>query len=303
MTGIATITLEGVVDTHVHVGPSPFERPWDDTETARDAAAKGMHGLVLKSHFESTASRAYHTRREVPEIKVFGGIVLNRYIGGINPVAVEVALIMGAKMVWMPTIDSAHHVDVYGSTATYQLQGEHLGARMTTEGRHLVSKEGLSILDRKGNLKEEVTAIVDLVAEYGATISTCHLYQKEILLLVKYAQRAGAQVLITHPYQLLPDLTLEDLQGLVKLGATIEFTAATCFPPDLRPERSVEYVKESIESLGVENVVIASDGGSSLYGPPTAVLRMFLQWLESLGVGLDALRMMVVENPKKLLQI
>lgn len=34
---------------------------------------------------------------------MFGGITLNRQVGGINPYAVESALKLGGKVVWLPT--------------------------------------------------------------------------------------------------------------------------------------------------------------------------------------------------------
>ena len=40
--------------------------------------------LVLKNHYESTAALAYVVGREVPGIEIFGGIDLNRAVGGLN---------------------------------------------------------------------------------------------------------------------------------------------------------------------------------------------------------------------------
>jgi hypothetical protein len=303
MREVTSVSLENAIDTHVHVGPSPFERPWDDTETARMAAAKSMQAILLKSHFESTVSRAYHAAKAVPDIKVFGGIVLNRYVGGFNPAAVEVALVMGGKEVWMPSIDSAHHAKVYGSTGTYQLKGVDTGARMARTTKHTAAEEGLSILKEDKSLKDEVKEIVELVAQYDAIVGTCHLFREEIFKLVEYARTIGAKALITHPYQLLPDLTLDDLRELVQLGAVIEFAAATTFGPASRPERTFQFVKESIDIIGAEHVIIVSDAGSSLTPPPPATLRMFGQWLQSLGVEMEDLHTMMVENPKRLLNL
>ena len=48
-----------------------------------------MRGIVLKNHFDPTATLAYTVRRQVPGFETFGGIVLNRTVGGINARAVE----------------------------------------------------------------------------------------------------------------------------------------------------------------------------------------------------------------------
>ncbi len=74
---------------HTHTHPDVFGRNIDDVDLARIAKARGMRGVVLKNHISETASRAALAMKEVPGIEVFGGIVLNKAVGGINPDAVE----------------------------------------------------------------------------------------------------------------------------------------------------------------------------------------------------------------------
>src|SRR5262249_44497603 len=105
--------LAGAIDIHVHQVPD--SEPWrmDAIEIAREAKARGMRGVVLKSHWEPTATIAYLVRKEVPGIEVFGGICLSRAVGGINPVAVEeMAKITGGygRIVWMPTSDAENAI-------------------------------------------------------------------------------------------------------------------------------------------------------------------------------------------------
>jgi hypothetical protein len=104
--GQSEISLTGVIDTRVHSGPDSAGRSIDADDLARIARDKSMRGLVLKNHFESTAALAYMVRKEVPGIEVFGGIVLNRSVGGINLEAVKHMLLMKGgygRVVWMPT--------------------------------------------------------------------------------------------------------------------------------------------------------------------------------------------------------
>ena len=82
-------TLTGVIDIHAHSDPDSTARSIDAIDLAKMAKARGMRGLVLKNHYESTASLAYIVRKEVPGIEIFGGIDLNLTVGGINPAAVE----------------------------------------------------------------------------------------------------------------------------------------------------------------------------------------------------------------------
>ena len=98
--------LEGSVDLHVHSAPDVDQRRYDDLELAREARRAGMGGILLKSHQFSTVERASLVSRVVDGIQIFGGIVLNETVGGLNPSAVRVALLMGARQVWMPVPQS-----------------------------------------------------------------------------------------------------------------------------------------------------------------------------------------------------
>ena len=104
-----TQMLEGAIDIHVHADPDSRGRFIDAIDVARLARSRGMRAIVLKNHYEPTASLAYITRKEVPGIEVFGGIALDLQVGGINPAAVEnMARVKGGwgRIVWMPTLTS-----------------------------------------------------------------------------------------------------------------------------------------------------------------------------------------------------
>src|SRR5207249_10839457 len=101
--------LGGAIDIHVHCDPDSMPRSIDAVDLARLAKSRGMRALVLKNHFESTASLAYIVRKEVPGIEIFGGIDLNGAVGGINAIAVEhMVNVKGGwgRVVWMPTFDA-----------------------------------------------------------------------------------------------------------------------------------------------------------------------------------------------------
>src|SRR5579863_4862990 len=107
--------LKGIIDTHVHCDPDSAPRSVDCLEAARLAHDAGMRGLLFKNHYEPTVQIAYIISKVVPDIQLFGGIVLNRSVGGINPEAVtQAATFKGGfcKVVWMPTFDAGneeHH--------------------------------------------------------------------------------------------------------------------------------------------------------------------------------------------------
>src|SRR3977135_3024148 len=104
--------LTGAIDIHAHSDPDGTPRSIDAIDLAKLARSRGMRAIVLKNHYEPTASLAYIVRKEVPGIEVFGGISLDLTNGGVNPAAVEwMTKVKGGygRVVWMPTFDSEHN--------------------------------------------------------------------------------------------------------------------------------------------------------------------------------------------------
>ena len=116
------ISLEGAIDIHMHPHPCLFDRLTDDWGVAEGAKSESMRGIVIKCHHESTVSRAQTVTRTLGGIEVYGGIVLNFYVGGLNAGAAEAACKTGGKIVWMPTIDAENHAVAHGSRSVIEEQ-------------------------------------------------------------------------------------------------------------------------------------------------------------------------------------
>ena len=99
-------SLKGFYDLHVHPSPDVKKRKFTDPELAGRLLEAGMQGGGIKKHFSETACRAALLQQQFPQLKVAGGIVLNRPNGGINPYAVENCIALGGKFLWMPTLDA-----------------------------------------------------------------------------------------------------------------------------------------------------------------------------------------------------
>ena len=91
VTDLAWNAIQGAYDLQVHVAPDVIERRIDDVGLAQEFLARGLKGFVLKSHYIPTAERAKVVCRAVPGIQAYGALTLNHSIGGLNPVAVELA--------------------------------------------------------------------------------------------------------------------------------------------------------------------------------------------------------------------
>jgi hypothetical protein len=287
------ISVEGAIDLHIHTHPCLFPRITDDQGMVQASVNAGVAAVMLKSHFESTVSRAYHLNQQFPMIKVFGGIVLNSYVGGFNPTAVEACLKMGGKQVWMPTIDAAHHAEVFGSTGRYDVQ--------TVEGDKPTGS-GITVF-KDGKLLPEIYDILDLVAGYNAILGTSHLSVPEIRAVVVAAKERKVQkVLITHPLFKAPrGLDARVAQELVALGAVAEFGHCTISP--MWAYSTIEATKNAIDIIGPDHCTLMSDAGQRHNPMPCEALRIFAQCLYEKGLPRSALERMMIDNPKQLLDM
>ncbi len=278
------IDIDGAYDLHVHSSPDLFPRIADDARMVADAASKGFAGVVMKNHFEGTASRALLAEQAVSGVKVYGGLVLNRYVGGINPRAVEAALKMGARVIWMPTLDSACHRAAFGFGGGFLAQSS--GLETETEGISL-------LLD--GKLVAEAREIMALIKERRAALATGHVSFEEIRALVDEAVAQGFDKLIlTHPYDKAPGLTLEQVRALAQPQVRIEFVFCSITPNWRFTDAAT--IAHCMNTIGPDRFVISSDGGQAHNPMPADGYRRFVDLLHAEGVAAEDFQVMCREN-------
>ena len=288
------VDLSGAYDLHIHSAPSIYPRLISDEEAAQQAREFGLAGIMLKCHFESTVSRARLVNKLVPEVSTYGGVVLNSFVGGINPRTVETILEQGGKEIWLPTMDSAEHQRIFGSVGSYGL------ASMDAKGEERTSK-GITLLDSSGELTKETRRVIELVRDYKAILGTCHLSRAELRDVVSYAGEIEVKTLITHPFFSVPNLNKKELKELIDLGGIAELLAITAFNLPTHHRPSLHLIKEAIEEIGPSKFVISSDGGQPFNPTPCEALRVYAESLFELGVPSNDLRTMMVENPERML--
>ncbi len=283
------IDLDGAYDLHVHSSPDLFPRIADDAQMVADATAHGFAGVVMKNHFESTASRAQLAARAAGRMKVYGGLVLNRYVGGVNPAAVDVALRMGARIVWMPTLDSACHRAAFGFGGSFDAQSS--GLETTSEGINIV---------RDSVLIEEAREVMALVKERGAALATGHVSFEEVRALVGEAQAQGfRKLIVTHPFDKAPGLTLAQVQALARPDVRIEFVFCSITPR--WAFTTAATIAHCMKTIGPERFVISSDGGQAHNPMPADGYRQFVHALHAEGVAAEDFRVMCRDNGDDLL--
>jgi hypothetical protein len=281
--------LEGAIDLHIHAGPDLFPRDLDESDVAQQAEEIGMRAVLFKSHFTTNADRVYMLRKRFDGIGLYGSVVLNKSVGGINPEAVFAALNLGAVRVEMPTVDSRQHIQKLGRTYPWsKIQ--------------LPETEGITILDEGRNLIPEVRQVAELVAAHDAILATGHLTVPEMFALIEEARDAGVKkILVTHAELDVVSISKEDQMRMADMGAYIEhsFTPCTHLRQRLDPRRIVE----AIEHVGAERCVMSSDMGQPVNPVPREGFRMFVKTMLHLGISQGDVDIMIRENPEKLLGI
>lgn len=286
--------LQGAIDLHVHAMPCIFDRPFDEVELARQARDSGYRALLFKCHHAINADRAYLVRKIVPGIEVFGGVVLNHPVGGINPEAVDAAIGFGAKEVWMPTLHAKNHIEVVG-TPTYPRH-----VRVREAGKPRKDVRGITILNDEGELIPQVHDILGLIADADIILGTSHLSLKEATALIRAARAEGVKkVLVTHPGWEATAWSVEDQAELVEMGAFLEHCFSTCMPYGARydPRR----IAEAIKRVGADRCVMATDFGQWYNPHPVEGMRQFIRVMMRLGIEERDIRVMTQESPAKLL--
>ena len=281
--------LDGAIDLHLHTGPSRLPCRVDFLDAAREAEAAGMRAIVCKPFYFTTMDRAFIAEKSVDKLKVFGGIVLDYGMGGLNPTVVNNAIDEGAKFVWMPLFDSQHTLQSLSQSSLYS--------------NMVSSAKGLEILTPQEDLIPEVREILRIISEKPHVIlETSHLSPRESVKLVAEAKRLGCKnVLVTHPLSPVIGATQEEIRQMAGLGAIINHCVAPCYPNPLRDSLNPRVIADSIRDIGAKYCVLSSDSGN-IHGPsPLEGLRAFCEMMKTAGLSKKEIEIMIKENPAEIL--
>lgn len=280
----------GVIDMHVHSHPDVFGRNMDDIDVAQLAKARGMRGILLKNHVAETASRAALVMKVVPGIEVFGGVVLNKAVGGINPDAVEwMHRTYGGrgKVVWLPTFESDKHVKTLSKPDAV----------------------GLTVAPN-GQVSPQMEAILKIIARENLVLATGHVHPEEILAVVKRGRELGVKnMLVTHGLTNVPGLTMAQAKQVVDMGGVIEvcflqFRAGPNAPLAFLThwtQINAKHVAQAVKELGARGLVISSDLGQSANMTHPDGIEVAIAEMKKEGVSDADIDVMMRKNPARLL--
>ena len=279
--------MKGVIDMHVHTNPDLRLRAYDDFELCDAAVRAGARAIVIKSHLGCTADRAYLVNRYnrlahgENGFTMFGSVTLNRCVGGVNPVAVENALKLGAKVVWLPTQSARRHLEMMG--------------KPTGDAVDVV---------KGGKIVPELIDVFNLIRDHDAVLGTAHISPEDAFTVVEAARKAGVKkIVITHPEWWVVGMSVEDQVRLVRdYGVILE----RCFAQNMGGGKYRSNLPDNLEiirTVGYKNVMVDTDGGQVENPHWEIAMQAYMQYLLDNGIPEEHVRHMTHDLPCRLLGI
>ena len=283
---MSKVSLKGVIDMHVHTNPDLRLRAYDDFEMMEAGIRVGARAIVLKTHQGTTMDRAYLCNRhnkivhgDTNDFTMFGSITLNRVVGGINPKAVETALKLGAKVVWLPTQSARNHLEKNGQDT-----------------------KGCVEVVRDGKIVPEMEDVLRLIKDHNAVLGTAHVSPKEAYVVVEAARNAGVKnLVVTHPEWWVVDMSVEDQIRLVK---DYDVILERCYAQNMgggKYKSNLPSNVEIIKEAGYKNVMVDTDGGQVENPHWELAMEEYMQYLVDHGIPEEHVYYMTRTIPSRLL--
>lgn len=284
---MGNLSLKGIIDMHVHSSPDIRERAYTDFDLMKAAVRVGARAVVLKSHHGTTMNRAYLTNLYNRELngasgnnfEMIGSVTLNYAIGGLNPTAVETAIKMGAKVVWLPTTSSSNHLAKYGKSG---------GIECVVDGK----------------AAEPLRDILTLIRDSGAVLGTGHVSAEEAFVVIEEAKKIGVnKIVVTHPEFWVTEYTLEQqIKAAKEYGAILE----RCFAQPMGGGVYKSNLADNlavIKEVGYEHVMVDTDGGQVENPLWEIALEKYMQYLLDNGIPEEHVYHMTRTIPAGLLDL
>lgn len=284
--------LVGAVDLHCHSGPAAMPRILSHVEAFREAEEAGFKALLYKDHYYLGTPHCAVLKEIYPDsqVELYSGIALNNASGGINPYAVDHAIKLGGKIVWMPTFSAKNHI------ASYQSQSFPKTAKV------MLPPIPLTVLDDNGALIDEAKQILDLIAEGDIILAGGHLHAHELHILFEEGVKRGVKkMLVNHPTYVI-GCSDEDIRQLVSLGAYMEHSICM-FIGGRAKHHDPQDLVHLMEVAGADRTVLGSDLGLTQAPKPVDGYRWIVSDLLDLQVSRSDIKKMISTNASDLLNL
>ena len=286
--------LVDAIDLHCHSGPAAMPRILDHHEALMDCANARFRALLYKDHFYLGVSHAMILEKLCPEtgVKLYSGIALNNASGGINPHAVDHAINIGARIVWMPTLSAANHIEKAATEAK----------SFPKTAKKMLDPIPLSALDANGKLSDATLQVLDLIAEGDIILAGGHLPASELHMVFAEAKARGVKkMLVNHPTYVV-GCTDEDIRQMVRMGVYMEHSICM-FVEGKAHKYGPDKLAHLIEVAGVDHTVLCSDLGLTGSPRPVDGYRQIVRMLLDLQFSAADIRRLIGANAAGLLNL
>ena len=288
--------LRGAYDLHIHTAPDLLPRKLDDMEMARRAAERGMAGFAIKSHYFCTAQRAELVHSAYPNCQVIGSVTLNMAVGGINPIAVEMAARAGARIVWFPTCDAEweHQQAALELDPAKKPFWFKIVSQLQAEGIHTPT---IRLLEN-GRLTPAAEQVLEIIAKHQMILATGHISHEEAFALIRGGREKKVErMIVTHANFPSTFYTIDEQKELARLGAKMEH----CYTTYATGKVDFQVMVEQMRALGPDHVVLGTDLGQKTRPYPDEGMHRFIADLLGAGFSGNEVEKMAKINSRQLL--
>jgi hypothetical protein len=283
--------IRNAYDLHIHIGPEIIPRKYT-AQSLAEAERGNLAGAVLKNHFYPTA--AMFDYKDTKGVELFGSIVLNNSVGGMNSEAVYAASLVSRRplIVWFPTINSEQFL----KSNKYEIAPEWVKEK---DLKLKAAKDVKPVLVTKnGKLLPETKQVIEMIAVVKGVLATGHIAAAESMLVARYARSLHVPVIVTHPIYQHIDMTIAQQKALAAIGCYLEQPYSMYSMDGI----AIAKIAQQIKAVGPVSVIMSSDVGQIFSLPPSQALAEFAELLIEEGIAIKDVETMLVKNPKKLLR-
>jgi uncharacterized protein DUF6282 len=283
--------LDGTVDLHCHSGPSPFPRRLDHVEASYDGARINMRAILCKSHHHNTVMDLLAMKTQLADAPtpMYGGVALNSEVGGINPSAVAVALSMGGRCIWGPTVSAGQHIRAHSHDDGFPNNTGNL------------YEQEVSVFNAAGDISEETDLVTRLVADAGVMLTGGHLDGASMKALFKTASGNGVTRMLLHHPDFIIDAAETDIEEMLGYGVFVEHELSMYHPDVTAPRWPIERLVDWIRKIGPQRTVLDSDLGQVGNPLPVDAYLLIVEQLLDHGISEADIRQMICRNTAFLL--
>lgn len=285
--------LKGILDIHVHAGPSVANREVDAADMLREAVVAGYRGFLVKDHYFPSCMGVNMVQKhcDANGVEIYSSMALNSAVGLFNCMAVDAAINMGAKIIYFPTVSSKNHIDHH--------KGSFVGA-----GKMSVPEVPVVYVDENGVMDSAAVEVLKLIAEKDVVLGTGHATAWEIDHLVEKAVELGVKrILVNHP-QFHIGATYEQMSKWAGMGAFIELNVCVFTSGSKLGSLDDQVIADMLKAVPLERMILDSDLGQRGNGSPVEGMYRFIRLLmDKFGLSEADIDLIAKKNPAALLGV